>query len=105
MHTQTETTFYSLQAYSPDPEALYSVDVAASLAGMPRHEVLVCCRRGIVTPYIDPDFGGFSFDLGMIRTLQHIEYLRSVRGVNFAGIEIILPLLAEIREVRAQSRF
>lgn len=93
-----EIDSYTVQVFTPDPETLYSIEVAAQMARMPRHVVLVCCRRGLVAPHIDPNYGALSFDLDTIRTLQRIEYLRSARGVNFAGIEIILQLLGRDQE-------
>jgi hypothetical protein len=101
MNTEAAPTLYSLQPFTPDPDALYPIDTAARLAQMPRHIVLVCCRRGMVTPHIDPDFGGLSFSHEDIRTLQQIEYLRSVCGVNLAGIQIIRQLMVELEELRA----
>jgi hypothetical protein len=104
MSIAAESFRHALQVFSPDPETLYSLDTAAHLAQMPRHVVLVCCRRGLVSPRIDPEFGGFMFDPDGIRALQRIEYLRSACGVNLAGIAIILPLLAEVEELRAILR-
>jgi hypothetical protein len=103
MNTEIEAVF-SLQPFVPDPGTFYPLDTAAHLARMPRHVVLVCCRRGLVTPHIDPNFGALSFDLDGIRTLQRIEYLRTGRGANLAGIEIILRLMAELQELRAASQ-
>lgn len=97
MLTDTASFSYTVQLFTPEPDALYPLDTAAHLAGMPRHIVLVCCRRGLISPHIDPEYGGFYFDRDAIRTMQRIEYLRSVRGVNLPGIEIILQLMAELR--------
>ncbi|AHF93237.1 MerR family transcriptional regulator [Opitutaceae bacterium TAV5] len=83
---------------------MFPIDTAARLARMSRHSVLVCCRRGLVTPRLDPVYGGFYFDRDAIRTLQRIEYLRTACGVNLAGIEIILKLMADVEELRALAR-
>jgi DNA-binding transcriptional MerR regulator len=101
MNNETEFSQAALQPFTADPETFYSLEAAAHLARIPRHIVLVCCRRGIISPRIDPDFGGFSFDYESVRTLQHIEYLRTARGVNLEGIEIILRLMDEVRLLRA----
>ena len=71
---------------------------------MPRHVVLVCCKHGLVSPIIDPEYGGFFFDATSIRTLQQIQYLRSDCGINFAGIQIILELMNEVERLRARER-
>src|SRR4051812_1408790 len=101
MSVLTDSLSYEVQLFAPQPDALYPLEVAAQFAGMPRHFVLVCCRRGLVSPQIDPDYGGLYFGHDAIRALQQIEYLRSTCGVNFAGIEIIRELMTEIRELRA----
>jgi DNA-binding transcriptional MerR regulator len=101
MNMKIETVSAAVQLFAPDPEALYSIDVAAHLARMPRHVVLVCCRRGLITPQLDPNYGGFYFDPDAIRMLQRIEYLRSACGVNFAGIQLILHLMTEVEQLRA----
>lgn len=95
------TDSYTLQLFAPQPDALFPIDTAAQLARMPRHIVLVCCRRLLVTPHVDPNYGGFYFDQDAVRTLQRIEYLRTSCGVNFTGIEIILKLMTDVEELRA----
>jgi DNA-binding transcriptional MerR regulator len=99
----TETDILAVELFASEPDVLYPVDVAAQLAGMPRHLVLVCCRRGLVAPRIDPNYGGFYFDETSIRTLQRIEYLRSACAINLAGIHIILQLMAEVEHLRARA--
>lgn len=95
---------YSLQVFASDPDALLPLDAAAHLARMPRHTVLICCRRGLVTPRHDPAGDGFYFDRGAIRALQRIKHLRSACGVNLTGIELILKLMADVEELRALAR-
>jgi DNA-binding transcriptional MerR regulator len=103
MTTESDSDGYALQIFQPDPDALYPVDVAARLAQMPRHIVLVCYRRGLVSPRVDPAFGGILFDLEAVRTLQRIEYLRSACGVNLAGIQIILHLMQDVEKLRGRA--
>lgn len=95
---------YTLQVFATEPDAVFPIDTAAHLARMPRHVVLVCCRRGLVTPQIDPEYGGFYFSQDAVRTLQRIEYLRTACGVNLSGIEIILKLMTDVEELRALAR-
>ena len=94
-----------LQPFVPQSDAFYSIDVASRLAQMPRHRILVCCRRGIVTPAIDSVSGRYYFDGATIRILQRIEYLGTQCGINYTGIEIILRLVDELERVRGSGRF
>jgi hypothetical protein len=93
----TEATSTTLQPFVLETNAVYPIDIAARLAHMPRHRVLVCCKRGIVSPMVDSEDGRFSFDAATIRSLQRIEYLHTECGVNFTGIQIILSLADEER--------
>ena len=67
---------------------------------MPRHFVLVCCKRAFVSPLVDPEYGAYAFDLPAIRTLQRIQYLYSDCGINIAGIQVILRLMNEVELLR-----
>lgn len=93
-----------VQPFPLDPEIEYAIDLAAHLAGMSRHHVLVCCKHGWVHARLDPERGSYSFNAAAVRTLQRIEYLRTERGVNDAGIRIILELWAELDRLRAGGR-
>jgi len=101
---KTVSSSSSLQVFAPEPDALFPIDTAAHLARMPRHTVLLCCRRGLVAPCHDPLSGGFYFNRDAIRTLQRIEYLRTSCGVSLAGIELILRLMEDVAELRALAR-
>lgn len=104
MNAQPEISVHALQRFSPDPDAVYSLDVAAHLSGMPRHVVIVVCKHGLVSPLVDPDYGGFYFDQPAIRTLKRIQYLHGDCGINWAGIRIILGLMDEVERLRAGGR-
>ena len=103
MSTKTECHVHALQPFVPDPNALVPLDTAAHLASMPRHFVLVCCKRGFVMPSIDRDYGGYFFDSAAIRTLQRITYLHGECGINLTGIQIILQLMDEVRRLRGRE--
>lgn len=102
MHPLSES--YTLQAFAPDSATLHPIKTAARLARMPQRFVLICCRHGLVTPHHDPADGEFYFDRHAIRTLQRIAYLRSECGLNIAGIELVMHLMADIAELRAAVR-
>ena len=102
MALETELFSYSLQPFGLEAEALYSIDSAARLAGMPRHMVLVCCKNGLIAPRLDPEREGYWFDAAAVRLLRRIEYLRADCGVNFTGIRIIVELMREIEQRRSE---
>jgi DNA-binding transcriptional MerR regulator len=104
MNAQPEIIVHALQRFSPDPDSVYSIDTAAHLSGMPRHLILVSCKHGLVSPLVDPDYGGYYFDQPTIRTLKRINYLYSDCGINVAGIRIILGLMEEVERLRAGDR-
>jgi DNA-binding transcriptional MerR regulator len=95
---------HSLQRFTPDPDAVYPIDTIAHLADVPRHTVLLCCRHGLIAPEIDPDYGGYSFHVGTIPTLQQVNFLHYECGINFAGIRIILGLMEELDRLRERVR-
>ena len=93
----------TLQPFALETDADYPIDLAARLAQMPRHRILVCCKRGIVAPMIHPEDGRYTFDAATIRVLQRVEYLYTECGVNFPGIQIILSLADEVERFRARQ--
>lgn len=103
MHAQPDVLVHALQRFSPDPDAVYSIDAAAHLSGMPRHLILVSCKHRLVSPLVDPAYGGFYFDLATIQTLKRIHYLHDDCGINWAGIRIILGLMDEVGRLRAAA--
>ncbi len=92
----------TVQRFAPDPDSIYSIDAVAHLAATSRHDVLAYCKRGLVVPLVDPEYGGWYFDDAGLKTLQRIEYLRDECGVNFTGIKIILDLMQEIERLRGE---
>jgi len=99
MTTLTEVQVYAVQPYQPDPGAVYPIDIAARLAGVPRHLVLVACKHGFVRPGTDPEYGGYLFDAAAIQTLRRIGYLHGECGINLVGIEIILRLVDQVEQL------
>lgn len=99
MTTQPEFRVYAVQPYVPVSGAVYPIDIAARLAGVPRHLVLVACKHGFVRPETDPDYGGYLFDAAAIQTLRRVGYLHSECGINFVGIEIILRLVDQVEQL------
>jgi DNA-binding transcriptional MerR regulator len=94
----------TLQLFEPSPDIVYTIDATARLADVPRHTVLVYYKHGLVSPLIDTE-GGFYFDDEAIRVLRRIEYLRIARGINLAGIKMVLDLMNEVERLESEVRF
>jgi len=94
----------AVQSFEPDPAAVYSIEMAAQLAGVPRRTILIYCKHGLLLPIADPMLWGYWFTADAIRTLRRIESLRLACGDDFSGIAMILDLLTEVQTLRAQLR-
>lgn len=94
----------AVQSFEPDPAAVYSIEMAAQLAGLPRRMILVYCKHGMISPTVDPMLWGYWFDADAIRTLRRIENLRITCGDDLPGIAMILDLMNEVQVLRAQLR-
>jgi len=84
--------------------AVYSIETTAQLAGVPRRNILIYCKHGLISPTADPMLWGYWFSADAIRTLRRIESLRHTCGDDFPGIALILDLLNEVQTLRAQLR-
>ena len=105
MKLSEEITCQALQLFEPDPEAVYTLEVAERLAHVPRRLIAVYYKHGLVSPVVDPASGGFYFNDEGIRALRHIEYLRMACGINLVGVKMIFALMDEAERLRAEARF
>jgi MerR family transcriptional regulator/heat shock protein HspR len=94
----------ALQPFEPDASSVYPIETVATLVQMPRRHIVVYFKHGLVSPVIDPAYGGWWFDDEAIRALRQIEYLRASRGVNLSGIKLILELTKEVELLREEVR-
>ena len=104
MSAFAEIRMETIQPFAPDPEAAYPIDTIAHLADVPRHTVLLCCRHRLISPRVDPIYGAFLFEPGIIQTLKRVDYLYRGCGINFAGIRIILGLMDEVERLREEAK-
>lgn len=95
----------SLTVYQPTPDTLYSLDVAAHLAGTTRRSLLLYCRAGIVQPLFLPPYGMLAFTDGAIRIVRRIERLREERNLDLAWMKTLFDLLDEVDRLRDEIRF
>jgi len=92
-----------LQLFDPPGDAVYTIETAAQLAGVPRRTILVYCKHRLLSQ-LDTGVEDYSFNGDGIRSLRRIEALRTVCGDDFAGIRIILDLTKELERLQAVAR-
>jgi DNA-binding transcriptional MerR regulator len=95
----------ALQLYQPDTNIVYSIDVAARWAHLSRREIVVFCRRGLVSNVVDPSCGGWYFNDEGLRVLRRISLLRDLCGGNLAVARLIIELETEVERLRERLRF
>ena len=95
----------ALQVLEPGGQTVYTIDVAAQLAQVPRRLIVLYYKHGLVSPVKDPAGSGWYFDDEAIRIVRRIEYFRSVCGMNLAGIKLVMALTDEVERLRAELRF
>jgi DNA-binding transcriptional MerR regulator len=100
-----ESTSRAIQLFEPPDDAVYTIEAAAHLVGLPRRTILVYCKHRLLSPVIDERGEGYSFDRDGIRSLRRIEALRMACSDDFAGIKIILHLTKELERLEAVVRF
>ena len=84
-----------------EDRAVYIISVAAELAGVHPQTLRIYERKGLVTPkrtagntrrYSERD----------IRRLRTIQQLTQERGVNLAGVQLIIELVTESQRLRSR---
>jgi DNA-binding transcriptional MerR regulator len=104
-HVPDSPVCLAVEIFRPKPNMLYSLDVAAHLAGVPRRAILVYCRTGLVQSVCQPPYGAMAFTEEAIYTIRRIEHVRAMYGVNVAWIKTIFDLRDEVERLRAEVRF
>ncbi len=105
MKVTEEFPVRALQLFEPDSESVYTIESAANLAHVGRRRILVYYKRGLLSPVVDPECGGYYFNDEGIRALRRIQHMHSDLGINLAGIKIIFDLLNEVERLRNEVRF
>ncbi|MDQ3621851.1 MAG: helix-turn-helix domain-containing protein [Verrucomicrobiota bacterium] len=105
MSFSDESSAHALQLFVPDPNAVYTLEATAHLAQVSRRMILIYCKRGLLSPVVDPACGGYSFNDEAIRILRRIEDLRAAWGNNLAGIKLVLDLMSEVNACKPNFAF
>jgi MerR family transcriptional regulator/heat shock protein HspR len=86
-----------------EERAVYVISVAAELAGVHPQTLRIYERKGLVRPqrtsgntrrYSDRD----------IDLLRKIQEMTQERGINLAGVKLIIEMQAELRALRAKTK-
>ena len=99
------TTFFAMELFQPKPNVLYSLDMAAQLAGVPRRSILVYCRAGLVRFTFQPPYGIMTFTEEAIHTVRRIEHVRTNHSADITLLKTLFGLLEEVEQLRSELRF
>jgi DNA-binding transcriptional MerR regulator len=100
----TELPCRALQLFEPPNGAVYSLEATAHLLDLRPRTILIYCKHHLLSPIINAETEGYSFDCDGIRSLRRIEGLRVVCGDNFSSIKVILDLMTEVERLRWELR-
>ena len=96
---------FALEQYQPKPNVLYSRDVAAYIAGVPRRSILIYCRAGFVRAVFQPPHGVMAFTEEAIHAVRRIEHVRAMHGPDLTLLKTLFDLVEEVENLRAELRF
>ena len=95
----------SLELFQPKPNVLYSLDIAAHIAGVSRRSILMYCRAGFVKSVFQPPYGVMAFTEEAIHAIRRIEHVRISYGLDLALIKTMFDLIEEVEHLRSELRF
>jgi MerR family transcriptional regulator/heat shock protein HspR len=87
------------QAQPDADEFVYTVEIVASLTGMPADEILHFKEQGLLQVPAAPTGEDPMFTDETVRAVRRIQYLRSTCGVNDTGLRLILRLTDELERL------
>jgi DNA-binding transcriptional MerR regulator len=88
----------------PDSTVSYSLKTVVSSTGVARETLIEYCEHGLlpVTAELVEDT---QYDDEIIGLIRRVENLRTIHGVNLAGIQMILDLTNEVENLRRELKF
>lgn len=89
-----------------EAEGTYSLEVVARLTGISSQMVVRYCERGLVSrcPADGDEEDEFLFDIEALRRLRRIEQLQQACDTNEHGLKLLVGLLDEVEQLRADLR-
>lgn len=82
---------------SPD-EPVYVISVAAKLVGLHEQTLRMYERKGLIVPK-RTDKKTRLYSQNDLKRLRYIKYLTQVKGINLAGVKMILDMVEDIDRV------
>ncbi len=104
-HAPGNPACLSIEVFQPKPNIVYSLDVAAHLAGVPRRSILIYCRAGFLRPIFEPPYGMMVFTEEAIHAVRRIEQLRTAYAADMVLLKTIFDLTEEVERLRSAMRF
>ncbi len=86
----------------PEDRAVYIISVAAELAGVHPQTLRIYERKGLLRPKRTPGNTRRYSDRDIAR-LRTIQDLTQRRGVNLAGVKMIMEMQAELERLRRRT--
>ena len=85
-----------------DERAVYIISVAAELAGVHPQTLRIYERKGLLSPKRTTG-NTRRYSEGDIARLQTIQELTQHRGVNLAGVKLVMQLQAQVERLRRRN--
>ena len=79
----------AIELYQPRPRIAYAIEATASLTDLPRHTILVYCKRGLISPVAASEESGYCyFDDQAIRAFYGASDIsKSMHGISVRGMK------------------
>lgn len=95
----------SLELYEPNPAEVYTLEQVVRFTHLPRRQIVLFCRHGLVAPVMAPDGGGWTFNDEGIRRLRRLAELRAAYQLNLRALRLVVELLDQVERLREELRF
>lgn len=87
---------HEIPIYEPDADATYQLDIVASLTGISTQTILLYQEQGLIR--------SADLDDEAVHTLRRIEHLKETCEANLAGLKLILNLMEQVEQLKAELR-
>ncbi len=92
------------ELHEPNPAEGYTLEQVARFTQLPRRQIVLFCRCGVVAPVRAPDTGGWAFDDEGLRRLRRLAELRAAYQLNFRALRLVAELLDQVERLREELR-